>query len=179
MQDGHPAEADPIHVAAAPEPERVHLHMPVDVRSASLAVLALLASVYALHWASAVFIPLLLGVMSSYVLSPAVNLLQRWHVPRALGAAAMLVAVVGGLGSMVYSLGDEAAALVESLPDAAQKLRQSLRVARGTPEGPMDKVQRAGAKLEQAVEESGSKPPPAIEGVTRVQVERPRFNIKD
>jgi len=43
----------------------------------------------------------------------------------------------------------------------------------------MDKVQRAGAKLEQAVEESGSKPPPAIEGVTRVQVERPRFNIKD
>ena len=43
----------------------------------------------------------------------------------------------------------------------------------------MDKVQRAGAKLEQAVEESGSKAPPAIEGVTRVQVERTRFNIKD
>jgi len=144
-----------------------------------LEMIALLSSVYVLHCATAVFIPLLLGVMSSYFLSPAVNLLQRWQVPRALGAAAMLVAVVGGLGSMVYSLGDEAAALVESLPDAAQKLRQSLRVARGTPEGPMDKVQRAGAKLEQAVEESGSKPPPAIEGVTRVQVERPRFNIKD
>ena len=179
MQGGQAVEAEIVHDAAAPEPARVHLHMPVDVRSASLAMIALLSSVYVLHWASAVFIPLLLGVMSSYVLSPAVNLLQRWHVPRALGAAAMLVAVVGGLGSMVYSLGDEAAALVESLPDAAQKLRQSLRVARGTPEGPMDKVQRAGAKLEQAVEESGSKPPPAIEGVTRVQVERPRFNIKD
>ena len=91
----------------------------------------------------------------------------------------MLVGVLGGLGTMVYSLGDEAAALVESLSDAAQKLRQSMRVARGTPEGPMDKVQRAGAKLEQAVEESGSNAPPAVEGVTRVQVERPRFNIKD
>src|SRR5450631_1652331 len=110
MQDGRPAEADSIRVAEAPEPEpeRVHLHMPVDVRSASLAVLALLASVYALHWASAVFIPLLLGVMFSYVLSPAVNRLQRWHIPRAVGAAVMLVAVLGSLGSMVYSLGDEA-----------------------------------------------------------------------
>jgi multisubunit Na+/H+ antiporter MnhG subunit len=56
---------------AAPEPERVHLHMPVDVRSASLAVIAFVVSVYALHWAGAVFIPLLLGVMFSYVLSPA------------------------------------------------------------------------------------------------------------
>jgi predicted PurR-regulated permease PerM len=181
MQDRRLAEADPVRVAAAPEPEpeRVHLHMPVDVRSASLVLIALLLSVYVLHWASAVFIPLLMGVLFSYVLSPAVDRLQRWHIPRLLGAAVMLVAVVGSLGSMAYSLGDEAAALVESLPDAAQKLRQSMRTVRGTPEGPMDKVQRAGAKLEQAVEESGSKAPPAIEGVTRVQVERPRFNIKD
>src|SRR5450631_4523916 len=107
MQDGRSAETGPTG-DATPEPERVHLHMPVDVRSASLAVIALLASVYALRWASAVFIPLLLGVMFSYVLSPAVNRLQRWHIPRAVGAAVMLVAVLGSLGSMVYSLGDEA-----------------------------------------------------------------------
>ena len=77
MQDGRSAEAGPTRDATAPEPERVHLHMPIDVRSASLAVIAVLASIYALHWASAVFIPLLLGVMFSYVLSPAVNWLQR------------------------------------------------------------------------------------------------------
>jgi len=39
------------------DPPRVLLHMPVDVRSASLAVLAVLACVYTLQWASAVFIP--------------------------------------------------------------------------------------------------------------------------
>jgi predicted PurR-regulated permease PerM len=166
-------------VAAAPEPERVHLHMPIDVRSASLAVIALVASVYALHWASAVFIPLLLGLMFSYVLSPAVDRLQRWHIPRALGAAVLLFAVLGGLGSMAYSLSDGATALAESLPDAAQKLRQSLRALPGAPESPMEKVQRAGAKLEQVAEESGSVAPPAAKGVTRVQIERPRFNIKD
>jgi predicted PurR-regulated permease PerM len=69
--------------------------------------------------------------------------------------------------------------MIESLPEAAQKLRQSLRAARGTPESPLEKVQRAGAKLEQAAEESGARAPPTIAGVTRVQIERPRFNIKD
>jgi predicted PurR-regulated permease PerM len=60
-----------------------------------------------------VFIPLLLGVMFSYVLSPAVDRLQHWHIPRALGAAVLLFAVLGGHGSMVYSLSDSATALAE------------------------------------------------------------------
>ena len=179
MQVDPSAAVEPSHDAEPAEPALVHLHMPIDVRSVSLVVIALLASVYALKWASAVFIPVLLGVMSSYALSPAVDRLQRWHIPRALGAAMLLVAVVCGLGSMAYSLSDDAAALVESLPDAAQKVRESLRVTSGTPEGPMQKVQRAAAKLEEAADESGSVAPPASKGVTRVQVERPHFNIKD
>ena len=172
-------DLDSQSVSVAPEPQRVHLHMPIDVRSASLAVIALAISVYALHWASAVFIPLLLGVMFSYVLSPAVDRLQRWHIPRALGAAVLLVTILGGLGSMVYSLSDGATALAESLPDAAQKVRQSLRALPGAPESSMEKVQRAGAKLEEAAEESGSAAPQTGKGVVRVQIERPRFNIKD
>ena len=176
MQDDPSAAVQPSHDA---EPALVHLHMPIDVRSVSLVVIALFVSVYGLHWGGAVFIPVLLGVMSSYALSPAVDRLQRWHIPRALGAAVLLVAVVCGLGSMAYSLSDDAAALVESLPDAAQKVREALRVTSGTPEGPMQKVQRAAAKLEEAADESGSATPPASKGVTRVQVERPRFNVKD
>ena len=80
---------------------------------------------------------------------------------------------------MVYSLSDSATALAESLPDAAQKLRQSLRALPGAPESPLEKMQRAGAKLEQVASESGSVAPPAGKGVTRVQIERPHFNIKD
>ncbi len=174
-----PAEIEPVVDAAPAEPQRVHLHMPVDVRSASQALVALLLSIYMLHWAAAVFIPLLLGLMCSYMLSPAVDRMQRWHIPRALGAAALLVAVVGGLGTLAWSISDDAAALVESLPDAAQKVRESMRVTRGAPEGAIQKVQRAAAKLEEAAAESGSAPPLAIKGVTRVQVERAHFDIKD
>jgi hypothetical protein len=88
MQVDFSTKVEPLHDATPAEPVRVHLHMPVDVRSVSLALLALLVSVYMLHWASAVFIPLLLGIMCSYTLSPAVDRLQRWHVPRSIGTAA-------------------------------------------------------------------------------------------
>lgn len=80
---------------------------------------------------------------------------------------------------MAYALSDDAAALVESLPDAAQKVRDSLRVTRGTSEGPIQKVQRAAEKLEAVAEESGSAAPATSKGVTRVQVERQRFDLKD
>ena len=162
-----------------PDTARVHLHMPIDVRSVSLAVIAALASVYALHWAAAVFIPLLLGLLLSYSMSPLVDRLQRWHVPRALGAGVLLLAVLGGMGATAWSMADDAAALVESLPSAAQKLGQALRSARDAPESAMQKVQRAATQLEQAAEESGSAAPVVSRGVTRVQIERGHFNIKE
>ena len=162
---------------AAPEP--ASLSTPINVRSVSLAVIAVLACIYVLHWASAVFIPLLLGLMSSYALSPVVSLLQRWHIPRVLGAAVVLIGLVGGLGSMIYSLSDDAATLIESLPEAAQKLRESVQATPGEPEGAMEKMQQTAERLEQAARESGSGASPPARGVTRVQVEPPRFDIKD
>ena len=54
-------------------------HMPVDIRSVSLALLATLACLYTLYWAKAVFIPVLLGLMSSYALTPVVDRLERLH----------------------------------------------------------------------------------------------------
>jgi len=170
---------EPTRDAGAAYGPRVRLGIPTDGRNWALALIALLASVYALQWAGAVVIPLLLGLMCSYALSPVVNLLQRWHIPRAIGAAVLLLAALGGLGLMTYSLGDDAAALVDSLPDASQKLRDSLRITRGTTEGPIEKVQRAATSLEHAAEDSGSPAPLPAKGVTRVQIERPRFNVSE
>ena len=65
------------------EGTRLHLHMPVHVRNLALVLLAVIASLYALQWAKAVFIPLLMGVMLSYALTPAIDRLQGWRVPRA------------------------------------------------------------------------------------------------
>ena len=105
---------------------RVMLHMPVDVRSVSLGVLAVMAGIFMLHWAAAVLIPIMLGIMCSYALSPLVDRLERWHLPRALGAAIVVLTIMGGLGSTAWSLSDDAALLAESLPDATRKLQMVL-----------------------------------------------------
>lgn len=178
MQSPAPIDAqdDP---QTTPDGVRPQPQPSIDVRSASLAVLAVLATIYALHWAAAVVIPVLLGLMCSYALTPLVNRMHAWRIPRAAGAAMLLLAIACGAGSTVYALGDDATAMVESLPDAARKLQRAMRSARGQPEGPIAKVQRAAAKLEQAAEVTAAAAPPVTsQGVPRVQVEPPRFSIK-
>ena len=120
----------------AAEPERLMLHMPVDVRSLSLVVLAVLASVFALQWAKAVVVPILLGVMFSYALTPAVDRLQRWRIPRAAGAGVVLSAIVaadqlGRLGLVRRRLvahRDLAAGRAESAPRPRRRAPQALRL---------------------------------------------------
>jgi len=162
-----------------PEPAVSVFNTRVDIHSIALAVLAVLAVVYALHWARAVFIPLMLGVMISYALSPPVNVMQKWHIPRAIGAAVLLLAIVGGVGSAIYSLSDDAGDLIETLPDAAHKLRLALLKKPGSSESTIEKMQRAATQIDQAASESGAPAPAAPSGVTRVQVENPQLNVKD
>ncbi len=78
---------------------KVLLHMPVDVRNLSLAVLATLASVFMLRWASAVCIPVLVGLLFSYALSPIVAWLQLRRIPRALSAASLVLAILSGFAA--------------------------------------------------------------------------------
>ncbi len=164
--------------STATDAQRVHLHMPIDVRSASLALLATIACLFALHVARTVFIPLLLGVTLSYALSPLVDRLERLRLPRALGAALLLGAIGTGIGWTAFSMTDDATALLESLPVATQKVREAVRAQRGH-ESAIDKVQRAASDLEQAAQEGSAVRPAAPRGVTRVSIEKARFDIKD
>ncbi|MGF6526211.1 AI-2E family transporter [Variovorax sp. PvP013] len=158
--------------------ERVLLHMPVDVRSASLVVLAVLAGIFTLRWAAAVFIPLMLSLILTYALAPLVDRLERWRVPRVIGAAVILLGIAGAIGTTGYSLSGSAAQLVDSLPVAAQKLRQAM-TTRPSPSNPstLDTVQQAAAQLEQAAQAASVQA--GRRGVTRVVIERPPFNVRD
>src|SRR3954464_9104581 len=115
MTDEAPKADHVLPSLDADDTTRVHLHMPVDVRSLSLIVLTVLASIYALHWARAILVPILLGVMFSYALTPVVDTLQRWRLPRAAGAAIVLTAIVFTIGWGAWRLSDDATALIENL----------------------------------------------------------------
>lgn len=149
----------------------------VNVQSTALVVIATLASLYVLNWASEVFVTLLMGLMLSYALTPVVNRMVRWHLPRALAAVVVLTGIVTGVGSVLYQLSDDAVAMVESMPETAQKLRRGLEGQRSQGTAAIDKVQKAAAEIERA---TGTDAAPApSRGVTKVQIERARFNVKD
>lgn len=94
----------------------------------------------------------------------------------------MLTGIVGGVGSIGYSLSDDTAAMIEALPAAAQKLRRGLegRRSQGS-NGTIETVQKAATELARAADDgaSASASPPPARGVTKVQIEKSRFNVKD
>jgi predicted PurR-regulated permease PerM len=106
------------------------IRMPVDVRGVSLSIIAALAGIIALQYAQTVLIPVVLGVLLSYGLSPMVTSLARHHVPRALGAALAVFLLVGSIGVGVYTLSDEAGAIIAKVPEAAQRIRQRVAAQR-------------------------------------------------
>ena len=179
MNDDHLPGAPPPQeeVTTFPEPERLFLHMPVDIRNMSLMVLAGLALLFVLHWAKAVFIPVMLSVLFSYAFSPVVNWLELKRVPRWLGSAVLLLSILGAIGTTAYSLSDEAAAMVESLPVAAQKFRNALKRSTGNSTSTLDTVQKAATQIEQAALEGAAAS--NSHGVMRVVIEKSHFNIKD
>ena len=152
------------------------IHRP-PTEQAPLILLAVFASIYPLDWAQAVFIPLALGLIVSYALAPVVDRLERFRIPRGLSAAVLLLAFVGGVGATAFSLRDEAVSLIETLPAAAQKMQQSVRkefVGQGET---IEKMEVAAQEIERvAVEATSVKAPP---GVTRVQVEKPKLNVRE
>jgi predicted PurR-regulated permease PerM len=159
------------------EPRQVLLHLPVNIRSMTLVLLTVLAVLATLRWASAFFIPMMLGFMFSYALSPVVDALQRFHIPRAISAAILILGILGGAGASVYSFSDDANALIVSLPEAAQKLRNSMRRT-NRPDTALETVQKAAAQLEQAAEEA-SPAASSSRGVQRVVIEKARFDIRE
>ena len=154
------------------------VHWPVPTRSVSLVLLAGLVSLFALHWAKAVFIPLMLSVLFSYALSPVVNWFEVRRVPRWFSSAMLLLAILATMGWATYSLSAQAGQLVESLPMAAQKFRKAITTRNSRSDSTLESVQKAAAQLEQAARESAALDAPR-KGTMRVVVETPSFNLKN
>jgi len=154
------------------------LQLPVNVRSMALATLAVVASLATLRWASAFFIPVMIGFLLSYALSPVVDALQRIRIPRWFSAAVLIVGILAGSGAGLYAFSDDASQLISSLPQAARKLRDSMHLHIGRGNSTLGTVQQAAAQLDQAAKEAGNPAPPG-RGVQRVVVEKPAFDLRE
>jgi predicted PurR-regulated permease PerM len=173
-------DPEPTPPSPAPPPAAAPTALPLDLRSGSLFVLAAVATIYMLHWAKGLFIPLMVGLTLSIALSPVVDFLERWRIPRVIGAGLLLFGALGASAYAAYALADDAAALLETLPEAAQKVRDQMQASPGDPQGTIQKVRKAAEGIERvAAARSAASAPAAEGGVTRVQIEKPDFSISD
>lgn len=171
------ARLDDTLDAPPADESRTPLPLPINIRSASLVLIAFIASIVTLHWARPVFVPVMLGLMFSYALTPLVDRLVHWHLPRVIASTLVLSIACSGIGWTVYVLADDANTLVESMPEMAQKLRQAVGHRRASV-SQIDRMQQAATELEKAAAAA-----PAVadaeRGVTRVRIEKPRFDLQD
>ena len=114
----------------------------------SLGILAVISIAAALYLARGFFVPLLIGILLSYSLSPVVRWLKMCRVPRPIAAAMVLAVLVGSLSWMAFSLSDDAAAMLDELPDAARKLRQHLNDASSNGPTALRNMQEAAKELQ-------------------------------
>ena len=116
---------------------------------AALWILSLIALVVALHLAQTFFVPLLFGILVSNALSPAMDWFERSYSARTVGGTRARRSRWRYF-MVVLSLSDDEGFMLEKLPDAARKLRQSLRTLHA--EGPsiLEQIQKAVKELEKA-----------------------------
>lgn len=127
---------------------------PADARptgwsGVALVVLAVLASLVALQWARPVLIPVLMGILLSYAVTPFAARLEALRIPRMAGGAIALSALLGLAGWGAWALADQADELLESLPPATVRIRELLQ-GRSSTDSTLRKVERAVAEIEAA-----------------------------
>ncbi|HZB26565.1 MAG TPA: AI-2E family transporter, partial [Vicinamibacterales bacterium] len=150
----------------------------IDAMRIALVVLAVIGTTLMLQFAQPVLIPVVVAILISYVLGPAVTSMHKRGIPRLIGSFIVIALLCGGIGFGVYTLTDEALAIVDNVPTAARRLAARFESRSGEPEGALEKVQEAAQEVERAAEEA-SQPRPVGRGVTRVQVVEPAFAARD
>lgn len=125
--------------------------------SVAVGTLTIIAIVAALYLARAFFVPLLIGILASYTLSPVVGWLKSCHVPRPVSAALVLAVLIGSLAWIAFSLSDDATAMIDKFPEAARELRHNLNDARTGPTA-LQNMQETAKQLEGAAADAGAKP---------------------
>lgn len=147
------------------------ISMPVDVRGLALTFLAVVAALWVLYVGRSLFVPILVGLGVSAVLGPTVDALERWKIPRGVGAAVLLGSLLFGSGALLYRVAGQASELAEELPKAAREVRELLVRSTDSRSGTMAQLQQAADEISSATAEPGRR------GVTPVRIVDPPMRV--
>jgi predicted PurR-regulated permease PerM len=97
----------------------------------SLRVLAVAIILLFAYYAAGVVITLLLSILLAYLLDPAVEFLERIHVPRTLGAMVAVLILIAVLVAVGYALSERTADFAANWPKYGSMLRQAATAVEG------------------------------------------------
>ena len=155
---------------------------PMNVRSTSLATLAILSMIYFLRMAQAVFIPVTIAIVTACALAPLVRWLRRRaHVPKPVGAAAVLLLLCALLGMGIDSLQPQVMRILDVVPRATAKFSAAMRATARNHNGALQKLNRAATEIERAAAAAntpGAMPQRAVARPSAAPADPP-INVRD
>lgn len=143
----------------------------------SLAVLATIASVFALSWAEAFVVPLLLGILIAYTLSSPVSWLEAIRVPRVIGTVIVLAGVIGAAMLGTYALRGQMQTIIEQLPEAVSSFTAGIERIQVSQVGNVQKIESAAAAVDTATNAPANSPAGGPAPATHVIVDQPAFRV--
>lgn len=148
--DRHDRRAD----EALPQPDLHRLGRSLDRpgRSVALTGLFVLASFYTLYFCRSLLLPLVLALLLSLLLSPAVRFLKRLRIPEPLGAGLVVLTLLGGVGFGVYELTGPATDWVQRAPQSMRAAEVKLRDLKRS----VQKLGRATEQVEKIADVDGA-----------------------
>ena len=139
-KEGRPVNQPDIHKLGKALRERV------EVRSLAITGLFVLAAFYTLYFARAFLLPIVVALLLDFLLSPIIRGLRRVGVPQPVGAALVLLALVGALGFAIYELAGPAKEWAARAPESLRRVEDRVRELRT----PMERVTRTAEQVERA-----------------------------
>lgn len=124
--------------------------------------LFLLASLYTLHLARDILMPIVLAGVLYLILSPVSQALRGLRLPTAVVAALLVIGLVATLAASIYSLADPAAHWLSRAPELAQRIDSKLDAIKR----PVQEMKQASEQVEKmaSVPDRRSAPKVAVEG---------------
>jgi predicted PurR-regulated permease PerM len=135
------------------------LQGPLDIRSIALSGLFLLAIFGTLYAARAVFMPIILALLVSFLLAPLVSGLARLHIPTPLGAAIVLLTILAIVGYSGYWLSEPAAGWMAKIPQNFEQFKTKFETIKES----MAEINKATQQVQTLTEGAQEKNPPVVE----------------
>jgi len=116
-------------VAGEPVPVMEVTQIPPSIRVCLIGIFMILM-IGAIYFAKDILLPIALAFMLTLTLSPVVRYLAKYHVPEALSALVIVLAVVGGSAASIYYLSGPVSGWIDGAPQTGRQIRDWLATRR-------------------------------------------------